>query len=67
MAPPTNNIDDDTSICDEPSAVWPVLLAAGSVMLGYVVGRVSYNRDLRAVLRRIEDSSEPIEISIRTV
>jgi len=67
MATPTNNIDDDTTICDEPSAVWPVPLAAGSVMLGYAVGRVSYNRDLRAVLRRIEDSSEPIEICIRTL
>jgi hypothetical protein len=67
MATPTNNIDDDTYICDEPSAVWPVLLAAGSVTLGYIVGRVSYNRDLRAALCRIEDSSEPIEISIRTL
>ena len=67
MATPTNNIDDNTTMCDEPSAVWPVLLAASSVMLGYIVGRVTYNRDLRAVLRRIEDSSEPIEISIRTL
>jgi hypothetical protein len=67
MATPTNNIDDNATICDERSAVWPVLLAAGSAMLGYVVGRVSYNRDLRAVLRRIEDSSERIEISIRTL
>lgn len=67
MATPTNNIDDNATICDEPSAVWPVLLAAGPVMLGYVVGRVSYNRDLRAMLRRIEASSERIEISIRTL
>ena len=67
MASPTNNIDDNTPICDEPSSVWPVLLAAGSVMLGYIVGRVTYNGDLRVALRRIEDSPEPIEISIRTL
>jgi hypothetical protein len=67
MATRTNNIDDDTNICDEPSAVWPILLTASSVMLGYIVGRVSYNRDLRAALRRIESSSEPLEISIRTL
>jgi len=67
MATPTNNIDDDTSICDEPSAVWPVLLATSSVILGFIVGRVTYNRDLRAALRRIEESSEPVEISIRTL
>lgn len=67
MATATNDIDDDTDICSEPSAVGPVLLAAGSVMLGYIAGRVGYNRGLRAALRRIEDSSEPVEISIRTL
>ena len=66
MSTPTNDIDDETT-CDEPSAVWPVLLAASSVMLGYIAGRVSYNRDLRAALRRIEDSPEPTEITIRTL
>jgi hypothetical protein len=66
MPTPTNDIDDETT-CDEPSAVWPVLLAASSVMLGYIAGRVSYNRDLRAALRRMEDSSEPTEITIRTL
>ena len=67
MATPTNSIDDDTVMCDEPSAVWPVLLAAGSVTLGYIVGPVRHNRDQRAALRRIVDSSEPIKISIRTL
>jgi hypothetical protein len=67
MATPTNNIDDDTNICDEPSGAWPVLLAASSVILGFIVGRVTYNRDLRTALRRIEESSEPVEISIRTL
>jgi hypothetical protein len=67
MATPTNNVDDNTTICDEPSAVWPALLAAGSAMLGYIVGRVSSNRDLRTALRWIESSSESIAISIRTL
>ena len=67
MATAINNIDDDANVCDEPSAVWSVLLAASSVMLGYIVGRVTYNRDLRAVLRRIEESPEPVEFTIRTL
>ena len=66
MSTSTNDVYDETA-CDEPSPVWPLLLAASSVMLGYLVGRVSYNRDLRATLRRIEESPEPIEISIRTL
>jgi hypothetical protein len=37
------------------------------MVLGYVVGRVTYRRDLRAALRRIEESPEPITISIRTL
>ena len=65
MSTSTNEIYENT--CDDPSAVWPVLLAASSVILGFIVGRVSYNRDLRAALRRMEESSEPVEISIRTL
>ena len=64
---PTSTDEFHENTCDDPSAVWPVLLAASSVILGFIVGRVTYNRDLRATLRRIEDSSEPIEISIRTL
>ena len=68
MPSPSNDIDDDDqNTCSELSAVWTVLLAASSVMLGYIAGRVTYNRELRAALRRIEESSEPIEISIRTL
>lgn len=66
MSIPTNDIEHEDT-CDESASVWPVLLAAGSVMLGYLVGRITYNRELRTVLRRIEESSEPIEISIRTL
>jgi hypothetical protein len=66
MPTPTHEIDDESARRDTTS-VWPVLLATGSVLLGYLVGRIGYRRDLRAALRRIEDSSEPIEISIRTL
>ena len=60
------DIDDEVT-CNDSASAWPVVVAAGSVLLGYIVGRISYGRDLRAVLRRIEESSEPIEISIRTL
>jgi hypothetical protein len=48
--------------------VWPVLLATGSALfLGYFVGRVSFAKDVRAAMRRIEESPEPIEVSIRAL
>ena len=56
---------DEYNCHDSP--LWTLLLTASSVMLGYLVGRVTYNRDLRAVLRRIEESPEPVEFTIRTV
>ena len=62
----SNDIDDENTR-REPSAVWTVLLAPSSVMLGYIAGRVTYNRDLRAALRRIEESSEPIEITLQAL
>jgi hypothetical protein len=64
--PTTHEIDDEYP-CDDTSSVWPLLLATGSVLLGYLVGRVSYQRDLRAALRQIEESPEPIEITLRTL
>lgn len=66
MPTPTNDLDDEYT-CSDSASMWPVLLAAGSVTLGYLVGRVSYRHDLATALRRIEESSEPIEISIRTL
>ena len=65
---PTHEIDDEYT-CDDTPSVWPLLLATGSgaVLLGYLVGRVSYRRDLASALRRIKDSPEPVEITIRTL
>ena len=66
MLTPSHEIDNE-SACDDTPSVWPLLLATGSVLLGYLVGRVSYHRDLRAALRQIKESSEPIEITLRTL
>jgi len=67
MPTPIHDIYEDTA-CDDSESVLPVVLATGSAMLvGYLVGRVSYRNDLRAALRRIEESPEPITISIRTL
>ncbi len=67
MPTPIHDLYEDTS-CDEPASVLPVVLATSSaVLLGYIVGRITYRRDLRAALLRIEESPEPITISIRTL
>jgi len=66
MRTPTHEIDDEIA-CDDTPSVWPLLLATGSVLLGYLVGRVSYQRDLRAALRQIEESPEPIEITLQAL
>ena len=65
-----NNNDryDDDTPCDDPAPVWPMLLATGSALfVGYFVGRVSFAKDVRAAMRRIEESPEPIEVSIRAL
>jgi hypothetical protein len=66
MPTPTNEIPEEND-CGDSGSVWPVVLAGGSVLLGYLLGRVSYSRDLRAALRRIEESAEPLTLSIRTL
>jgi hypothetical protein len=62
-----NHEIDDERACDDTPSVWPLMLATGSVLLGYLVGRVSYHRELRAALRQIEESSEPIEITLQAL
>ena len=67
MQTPIHEDYEDTN-CDDAESVLPVVLATTSaVLLGYLVGRISYGRDLRAVLQRIEDSPEPVTVSIRTL
>ena len=66
MTTPTHEIDDDNR-CDDTPSVWPLLLATGSVLFGYLAGRISYQRDVRAALRQIEESAEPIEITVRAL
>ena len=63
MPIPNQDSDDDT--CHDPSSVWSLVIGASAALLGHVVGRISSSRNLRAVLRRLEEATEPVEISIR--
>jgi hypothetical protein len=69
MSTPTtddDHEDDDTS--DHSTSIWPMLIAAGSALfVGYVCGRTSYYRDIQAALREIDESPEPIEVTVRTL
>ena len=59
---------DDEIPCEEPAAVWPLLLAAGSaMMLGYFAGRISFAKEAREAIRRVEESPEPIEVFVRAL
>lgn len=64
-----NNTHDDA--CESPwslRSLTPVLLAAGSsVLLGYLLGRSSYRRDLAEAIRTVEQSPVPVEVRIREV
>lgn len=66
MSATTNHLEDETT-CDDAASARPVLVGAGSVLLGDLVGRISDGRDLRTTLHGIEESSEPIAASIRTL
>lgn len=66
MPTPTLDIYDDD--CDEPESVVPLLLATGSaVVLGYLLGRVSYSRDLDSAIRRAQESPDPVTLYLRTL
>jgi len=66
--PSINDTYDDEAHCDDAASVWPMMLATGSALfLGYFVGRVSFAKDVREAMRRIEESPEPIELSIRAL
>jgi hypothetical protein len=65
-----NDVDED----ERDESPWslrslaPVLLATGSSMLlGYLLGRGSYSRDLDEAIRKIESSPVPISVRIRDV
>jgi len=63
--PASNDKYDDETPCDDTAQVWSVLLATGSALfLGYFAGRVSFAKDVRKALRRIEESPEPIDVYI---
>jgi hypothetical protein len=61
-----NDADDDA--CDDSEEIWSMLLLGSSaLLLGYLVGRVSYSREVQEALRRIAESPEPIDIFIPTL
>ena len=65
MSTPINDDRYDEIPCDDSASLWPMLLAGGSaLLLGYVVGRVSLAKQVREALRRIQESPEPIDVSI---
>jgi hypothetical protein len=60
--------DDDDTTTDDTESLVPILLAAGSALvLGYFAGRISYQRDVEEALHRIEESHDPIEITVRAL
>jgi hypothetical protein len=64
MSTPVTNDDLYDEACDD--GTWPALIAAGSALfVGYFIGRATFSRDVRAALRQIEESAEPIEVTIR--
>jgi hypothetical protein len=53
---------------DSSESVWStLLLASSSLLLGYLMGRVSYSRDLREATRLANESPEPTNVVIRTL
>jgi hypothetical protein len=63
-----SNDDDATTTTDDSESLVPILLAAGSALvLGYFAGRISYQRDLQEALHQIEESPDPVEITLRAL
>jgi hypothetical protein len=69
MSTPTTHDDDEhDDATNHSTSIWPMLIAAGSALfVGYVCGRTSYYRDIQAALRKIEESPEPIEVTVQTL
>jgi hypothetical protein len=71
MSTPTTNDPNEPNdlydnACDD--GTWPALIAAGSALfLGYLIGRATFSRDVRAAFRQIEESPEPIDVFIPTL
>lgn len=71
----TTDEHDDTT--RDSGSLIPTLIAAGSALilgyfagrasyeLGYDAGRVSYQRDINEALRRLEESPDSLQITLR--
>jgi hypothetical protein len=69
MADDANNNDDrrDESPWSLRSLAPTLLVTGSSVLLGYLLGRGSYSRDLDKAIRTVESSPVPITVRIRDV
>jgi hypothetical protein len=67
--PDDNRTHDDA--CESPwswRSLVPLFLATGSsVLLGYLLGRGSYRKDLVEAIRAVDQSPAPIELRLREV
>jgi hypothetical protein len=60
------HVDDDTS--HDSTSVWTTLIAAASALgLGYVIGRATFSRDVQEAVRRVRESPEPTEVTVRVL
>jgi hypothetical protein len=74
-----SNVDEQDDTTNDSESLIPTLLVAGSALvlgyfagrasyqLGYDAGRVSYQRDIEEALRRIKESPDPLEITVRAL
>jgi hypothetical protein len=63
----STEMDNDCE-SDSSESIWStLLLASSSLLLGYLVGRISYSRDLSEATRLASESSEPVNVVIRTL
>lgn len=58
--------DDDASHDSAP--VWPTVIAAVSALgFGYVLGRATFSRDVQEAVRRVRESPEPTQVTVRVL
>ncbi|HEU4733448.1 MAG TPA: hypothetical protein VFT22_36395 [Kofleriaceae bacterium] len=61
-------MDNDDCERNDSESVWPtLLLASSSLLLGYLMGRLSVRRDLREAARLTDESPDPVHVVLRTM
>lgn len=60
------HVDDDAR--HDSASFWPTVIAAVSALgFGYVLGRVTFSRDVQEAVRRVRESSEPTQVTVRVL